>query len=283
MSSTAAECCTTACPPTHGTFCWHEIATTDPAKAIAFYSALAGWKAIGCPNSAEYTEWEVGGNRIGGIRKVGEGDPTPPHWTQYIATDDIAATCTAATANGGCVLCGPNEMEGVGKFACVKDAAGAVVMLFQGGCGGDRQPCEGSFCWNELMVHDVDAAKKFWTKVIGWDFSDNHMGSAGTYTIFRLGGSDQHDKASGVCGCMKITPEMGPLPPHWLSYIWTNDINASTAKVTALGGKVVVPVMPIPGIGQFSVFQDTVGAHAALYQPATQPKECCCGEGGCGG
>jgi predicted enzyme related to lactoylglutathione lyase len=30
--------------PNDGRFVWHELMSTDPAKAMAFYTALVGWK-----------------------------------------------------------------------------------------------------------------------------------------------------------------------------------------------------------------------------------------------
>lgn len=274
-SSTGSACASKPCPPTPGTFCWHELATHTPEKAVPFYTALAGWKFHECPQDNTYIEFEVAGQRIGGIRRMGADEQAPPHWSQYIATADIKATCARVTANGGAVLSGPEQCGDIGWFATVKDTTDAVVKLFQGGCGGGRTPTAGIFCWNELCVHDPEKAKAFWSKVLDWEWSDKPMGAAGNYTMFRLKGTDPSDKYATTCGMMKLTPEMGPMPPSWTGYIWVDDINATTAQVEKCGGKVIVPVMPIPEIGFFSIFVDPVGAVAAFYQPLINPNATC--------
>lgn len=273
--STATQSASTSCPPTPGTFCWHELATGFPEKAIPFYKALAGWAFHECPQDNRYIEFEVAGRRIGGIRRLESGDPTPAHWSQYIATADIRATCARVVEHGGTVLAGPSQCGDIGWFATVKDTTDAVVQLFQGGCGGGVHLHAGIFCWNELCVHDTGKAKAFWSAVLGWEWADKPMGEAGDYTMFRLKGSDPSDKYATTCGMMKITPEMGPMPPSWTGYIWVDDIEKTTARVAEHGGVVIVPVMPIPGIGSFSIFKDPTGAVAAFYQPLINPTGSC--------
>ena len=67
-----------------------------------------------------------------------------------------------------------------------------------------------------------------------------------------------------VGGMMKITKEMGDVPPHWLSYIAVADVDATTKKAEELGGKVLVPPTDIPTVGKFSVISDPGGAVVAL-------------------
>ena len=53
-------------------------------------------------------------------------------------------------------------------------------------------------------------------------------------------------------------------PPFWLVYFATDDIDATVAKVTELGGNVLVGVTDI-GIAKIAVVQDPQGAVFALY------------------
>ena len=48
-------------------------------------------------------------------------------------------------------------------------------------------PTAGTFCWYELMTRDADAAKKFYTELLGWKTKDWNMGEGGVYTIFTKG------------------------------------------------------------------------------------------------
>ena len=42
----------------------------------------------------------------------------------------------------------------------------------------------GQFCWNELATPDVNAAKDFYGKLLGWTFSEHEMGE-NTYTSIK--------------------------------------------------------------------------------------------------
>ena len=52
-----------------GALCWSELTTRDPKKAEAFYTGMFGWsiKQSGAGTPAEYREFSVGGQPIGGI------------------------------------------------------------------------------------------------------------------------------------------------------------------------------------------------------------------------
>ena len=109
----------------------------------------------------------------------------------------------------------------------------------------------GTFCWNELMTKDTAAAKEFYTKLLDWESREMPMPD-GAYTIFKAG-----DKDAG--GMMAITPEMGEIPSHWMSYIAVDDVEARSKLAGELGGNVLVPPTDIPGVGRFSIIQDPTG------------------------
>ena len=86
------------------------------------------------------------------------------------------------------------------------------------------------------------------------------MGEMGTYTMFKKG-------EQPVGGMMAMPPDCGEgVPPHWMSYIAVDDVDASTAKVEQLGGKVRVPPTAIPNVGRFSVITDPTGATISLFK-----------------
>ena len=114
-----------------------------------------------------------------------------------------------------------------------------------------------TFCWNELMTPDPEAAKRFYTQLLGWTSRESDIGEAGTYTIFAAGDKD-------VGGMMKTTK--GEIPPHWLSYVAVEDVDAATKKAEQLGAKPCVPPTDIPNVGRFSVITDPTGATIGLYQ-----------------
>ena len=61
------------------------------------------------------------------------------------------------------------------------------------------------------------------------------------------------------------------MPPHWMGYIGTPDVKATTARAEELGAKVWVKLMEIPTVGTFSVIQDPQGAFFAAYSPLNPP------------
>ena len=117
-------------------------------------------------------------------------------------------------------------------------------------------------CWIDLMSPDVDASKAFYTAVFGWDAEDQ-FDDDGTrvYTNLRLDGHD-------VCGMGGQPPEMEGAPPVWNSYICTADVDATTTKVEAAGGSVMMPPMTImESVGRMAIYADPTGAAISAWQP----------------
>jgi predicted enzyme related to lactoylglutathione lyase len=114
----------------------------------------------------------------------------------------------------------------------------------------------GAFSWNELSTTDPRAARKFYGDLLGWTFRDMNMGD-GDYTVVSANGQD-------VGGIMSMPPTAQKLPPFWGSYITVDNVDASAARATQLGGKVIVPLADVPTVGRFCVIQDPQGAMVAL-------------------
>lgn len=115
----------------------------------------------------------------------------------------------------------------------------------------------GEFCWNELLTPDVAKAKAFYSALFGWQITDHDMGNM-VYSMFNNG-----DKEVG--GMMTI-PEGQNIPPHWMSYVYVEDLDASAKKAETLGAKIVQPPTDVGNFGRLAVLQDPTGAHIALWQ-----------------
>jgi uncharacterized protein len=110
------------------TFCWSELDTKDTAAAISYYTRLLGWgaKSDSSETSSQYTEWQVGGQSIGGLMQLqAEWGNVPPHWVNYIAVSDCDATVKRAEALGGRALVPPTDIPKVGRFSVLTDPQGA--------------------------------------------------------------------------------------------------------------------------------------------------------------
>ena len=126
----------------------------------------------------------------------------------------------------------------------------------------DEKSPVGTFCWNELMTRDIDAAKKFYSELIGWNCADAGMPGM-DYTMLKLG-----DKNAG--GMMAMPDEVPKeVPSHWMTYITVDDVDAAAKKTTELGGTVIHGPEDIPTVGRYCIIQDPTGATVSLLKSAS--------------
>jgi predicted enzyme related to lactoylglutathione lyase len=202
----------------------------------------------------DYTIIKVGDKGHGGFTAAQGG--VPSHWLGSVFVEDVDETARRAEAAGGKILFGPESMPEVGRLAVIADPQGAVTSAYAP--QGEGELAGGVFVWDELHTSDTGAAKSFYSEVYGWSGRDQDMGGM-TYTIFQnRGGTD-------VGGCMQLEEGM-QAPPHWLVYIATDNIDATTARAKELGANVFVEPTDIPNMGRFSVLQDPAGAVFGLFQ-----------------
>jgi len=122
----------------------------------------------------------------------------------------------------------------------------------------DVYKTHGAFSWSELMTGDPAAAAAFYGPLFGWRVETVDMGG-GPYHLLKVG-------ETAIGGIMKTPAEAGPMPPAWGCYVTVEQVDATVARVTALGGKVVVPAMDIPGVGRMAVIADPQGATLSVMQ-----------------
>ncbi len=117
----------------------------------------------------------------------------------------------------------------------------------------------GSFAWVELLTSDTAAAESFYKKVVGW--STTPFGPDGSYTVLN------NTAGSGVGGVMKIPAEAQGMPPNWMMYVGTPDVDATAMRIAQLGGKVHKQPSDIPNVGRFAVVSDPYGAMFNIFTP----------------
>ncbi|MFD1813062.1 VOC family protein [Rhodococcus gannanensis] len=244
--------------PQLGAPCWAELGTTDIKAAESFYGSLLGWapEENPHPKAGGYTQLLLDGDPVAAVSPLYQPGQ-PVSWTVSIAVADTDATVAAVTAAGGSVLAEPMDVFDLGRFAVVADPTGAVFTLWQARkfTGAARLNELGTLCWIELRTRDTAAAQKFYTEVFGWTVTAGEG-----YTQFGLGGSD-------FGGMMPMGPDFPEgIPPHWALYFGVEDVDASAAQATELGGLVHVPGTDIPGTGRFAILTDPQGGAFALYQ-----------------
>ena len=250
--------------PETGRVVWHDLMTTDAETSEKFFTELFGWQVkemdMG-PPAGVYRMLHAGGTGIGGIVPM-EKPGLSSHWISYVSVEDVDAAVARATSMGGVAAVPAMDIPNVGRFAVVGDPGGAYISPFKSAQPypeeTDAPPAPGTFCWEELLTHDLEMSVRFYGELFGWTTKTMPIGD-GEYTLFCRGSKD-------TGGCMKMPPEAGDAPAHWISYVAVEDVDASAAKVTELGGKIFVEPQDIPGIGRFSVAADPTGAMFAVYK-----------------
>lgn len=127
---------------------------------------------------------------------------------------------------------------------------------------------DGRFVWYDLLTTDVEAAKAFYSEVVGWK---TMPWGNGDYTMWAVG----ERPIGGVLALPEEAKAMGA-PPHWCGFIAVADVDASTARAVELGGRNLKEPSDIPTVGRFSVMMDPQGAVFALFRgegemPAVEP------------
>ncbi|MBJ6725501.1 VOC family protein [Geomesophilobacter sediminis] len=250
-----------------GTFCWTDLATTDPQGAKQFYAAVFGWKFVDneVGPGMTYTMAQLQGEDVAALYGMPEEELNGggrPRWQSYVAVADADLVTGKAQELGGTILAPPFDVFSHGRMAIIRDPQGAVFHLWQprDHVGATLVGEEGTRCWSELMVRDPEDAARFYAGLFGWT-TQRLEGGPIPYTIFGQEGVE------GVGGLMGFPPDCPEPSPAWLVYYLTWDCDAAARKVIDAQGKVLKAPADIPGIGRFAIIEDPQGAILALFTP----------------
>lgn len=111
-----------------GSIHWNELSTSDPDKAKAFYTEVLGYTvdSMDMPQGT-YFMFKNGDAHRGGMMKAEHEGPSA--WVQYVAVDNVDGAIARSKSNGGKLVMGPLNVEGVGRFAVVTDSQGGAIGL----------------------------------------------------------------------------------------------------------------------------------------------------------
>lgn len=114
----------------------------------------------------------------------------------------------------------------------------------------------GATCWVDTGQPDLDAARRFYTGLFDWEFTDAIPPDVpGAYLIATLDGQD--------------VAAIGPTPADtavWNTYVAVDDADAGAAAVTAGGGTVADPPEDVGPGGRAATCVDPAGARFHLWQ-----------------
>jgi uncharacterized protein len=248
----------------HGSFVWHELMTSDPAAAMAFYGNVVGWSAQHSPvPGMDYWMLKAGEIPVCGLMSVPEEAKQKgarPMWVGYVGVDDVDAAVAKAKTLGGVVYRPPQDIPTVGRFAIIGDPQGTMLALFKAASPMQGAPpapgTHGHVGWNELYAVDWEKAFAFFSEMFGWRKDQAiPMGEMGTYQLFAHG---EH-----AIGGMMNKPAQMPAPA-WTFYFNVDDIDAAIERTKAGGGQIINGPMQVPGGSWIAQAIDPQGAMFAL-------------------
>ncbi len=113
---------------------WVDLTVSDAGRMRDFYRDVVGWKSEGVEMGG-YQDYcmlpEEGGAVAGVCHARGTNEGIPAQWLMYVTVADLARSLERCQALGGEIVRPARGMGGQGRFAIVRDPAGAVCALFQ--------------------------------------------------------------------------------------------------------------------------------------------------------
>lgn len=118
----------------------------------------------------------------------------------------------------------------------------------------------------EIHVDDMDRAKAFYEKVLGWTYEDYSEYAGQSYFGAIAGPADE----AGINGALMLRRDgvepNGSIGGAVLT-MGTDDVDATTRKVLDAGGAVALEKHALPGMAWQAYYLDTEGNTFAVHQP----------------
>ncbi len=210
------------------------------------------------PEAGGYTMFSRNGKFVAAASPPPQ-EGIPPHWSVYLAADDVDGVAARISEAGGTVMMEPFDVLDVGRMTLAADPTGAVFGVWQGGghIGSQLRGEPGTLNWAEVQTRDKAAAQAFYERVFGYEAEAAETG--GGYVVLKVGGQP-------AAGLIQIEPEWGDVPSNWSVVFQVDDCDATVAKVQELGGSVVREAQSLEGVGRFAVVADPWGAIFQVIQ-----------------
>jgi uncharacterized protein len=262
-----------ASPEHHsGKLIFVQLVTPDLAASKHFYGGLFGWTFRDLQaGSSKYSEAYLAGRPVAGLlhRELPTGGQRQPAWLGFFAAADVDAAKKTALQNGAKLLVEPHNVPDRGREAIFSDPQGAVFAVLSSGSGDppDVLAAPGDWIWSSLMTSGPDADAAFYQKLFDYEVFELPSEPGVEHLLLA---SDDYARAS-----VNSLPANRPKAhPHWLNYVRVEDADQMTAKVLALGGKVLVATHPDRHGGKVAVVADPQGAPFGLFEWSdTESKE----------
>jgi predicted enzyme related to lactoylglutathione lyase len=244
----------------NGKLVWVDLVTTDPQKAVDFYSAVFDWQPQKFVDE-NYIELSHKGRLMSSI-VLYEGDEAvegDARWLVSISVKDVDEAVIKAVENGGEILEPATDLPDRGRYSVIGDAQGAVLMLLRatGGDPTDDTPVLDEWACAELWTDDPEQAVSFYKAIAGYDalrFPD----AKGEECIVL--GTDGKARATVV-----------PLPwddvePNWIPYVPVANASDTLQRILDAGGALLVKSGDSEDSVAVAIVTDPTGGVFAIQQ-----------------
>jgi hypothetical protein len=262
-----------------GVPCAVDTSQPDPEAAVGFYGGLFGWEfedVMPPESERKYFIARLRGRDVAAVGSIPEGGPQTAMWNTYFWVDSADETASKVRDAGGGVVTEPFDVMDAGRMAVFTDPEGAAFRVWQAkeNKGAQLVNEPGSWNLNGLNTRDADGAKSFYGSVFGWR-TLTLDGGAEMWTRPGFGDFLERDnpdlrkqmaEADAPEGFEDVVGAINPIaddqpdtPAHWSVIFAVDDADATAAKATELGAKVIVPPFDAPWV-RMTVIGDPQGA-----------------------
>lgn len=233
-------------PATHrilpGKIVFSMLVTPDLTKAQVFYSRLFGWsfRAVG-DGKTPRVEILSGTQPIGAMvaHALRHPDRDTPFWMPFISTSDTATVARVTRQQGGKVLFGPRQIDGLGQMVIVSDPQHGIYAALSALAGDPADqpgsPALNSWSWATLLAPNPGQEAGYYQLLFNYKVMAAPEADNGSHYIIA---SQDKERASLNTLPNGVTQKDRA---RWVQFVQVQDTADAANRATALGGQVIVP------------------------------------------
>jgi predicted enzyme related to lactoylglutathione lyase len=254
-----------------GAPCWLDMGVRSVSAAKEFYGGVFGWTLdrFG-PDDDAYGLFKNDGKTVAAVGPLDEDARSG--WMVYFRTPDLDETAEEVRRLGGTVRMGPSEVDDQGRLAQFSDPQGGRFAAWQPGKTPGLESVDepGSLMWVELYTTDSGAAKEFYKRLYGWQYSEMPVPDDPdtTYVMITPAGEEQERMHGGLMQVPQEALALAGGDPFWHPVFHVTDCDGAAARVGELGGSVVMGPQDTEGVGRMAVCLDPFGADFVVLTPS---------------